>query len=231
MKQKLVLIPGVGGDESLWQYQIKHLSDIADIGVVNLDNCKSREEMVKTVLNSETGKFALAGISMGGWVGMAVAAKEPERITKLTVIGTWARPMPEAEIQQREILKRIKNGFYLEWLEEYMEFSLKHAKNENLKNFIMQGKAKAKEKEKVFTHHLQAYLDDFQSTHLLSEIHCPTLVIAGINDPIFSVKEHEYIANSIKGAKLAIIDDCAHFIPIEQPQALSTLMRYWLMYY
>jgi pimeloyl-ACP methyl ester carboxylesterase len=231
MKQKLVLIPGVGGDDALWKYQINHLSDIADITVVNLDKCKSREEMVEEVLNSVEGSFAMAGISMGGWVGMAVASTAPDRVTKFAAICTWARPMPETEKQQREILKTIKNGHYIEWIEEYLKFSIEHARGENMKNFIKLESQKALEREEVFTNHLEAYLDDFQSVHLLPKIKCPTLVIAGKNDPIFSVDEHQYIAESINGAKLAIIDDCAHFIPIEQPQALSALMRYWIKYY
>ncbi len=65
----------------------------------------------------------------------------------------------------------------------------------------------------------------------MGKIQCPTLVIAAQNDPIFSVEEHDYISNAIQGAKLAIIDDAGHHIRFEQPQALSALLRYWLMYF
>ncbi|MFW2532246.1 MULTISPECIES: alpha/beta fold hydrolase [Legionella] len=37
MKQTLVLIPGVGGDSDLWQYQINHLQELTDIKVIVVD--------------------------------------------------------------------------------------------------------------------------------------------------------------------------------------------------
>ena len=85
--------------------------------------------------------------------------------------------------------------------------------------------------EQIFINHLESYLDDFNSEKFLNQIKCPTLVIAAKNDPIFSVEEHEHITKSIKDAKIAIIDDAGHHIMFEQPQALSTLLRYWLMYF
>lgn len=231
MKQKLVLIPGVGGDERLWQFQIKHLADIADIVVPDLSKCSSRKAMTDVVLRSVEGKFALAGVSMGGWIGFAVAVQAPERVTKFAAIGTWARTMPDTEKQQREILNNIKNGGFEEFLKSYCEYSISHAKRKDKEFVDLLKNDASRVKEEVMINHLQAYLDDFDSQVLLPKISCPTLVIAGRNDPIFSVEEHEYIAQSVKGARLAIIDDCAHFIPFERPQALSSLLRYWLMYF
>ncbi len=85
--------------------------------------------------------------------------------------------------------------------------------------------------EIVLTRHMGAYLNDFDSTDLLPKITAPSLVIAGMNDPLFPVEEQKFIERSIKNARLAIIDDCAHFITFEQPQALSALLRYWLLYF
>ena len=231
MKQKLVLVPGIAGNEYLWKFQIKHLSDIADIVVPDISNCNSREEWVEAILNCTEGKFALAGVSMGGWACFKVAAEHPERVTKLALIGTWARHLPEVEKEQDKILERIKNGHFDEFKQEYLDYvstNLDSSKDEFIK-LVKEGMEFVD--EQVFINHLESYLDDFNSEKFLNQIKCPTLVIAAKNDPIFSVEEHEHITKSIKDAKIAIIDDAGHHIMFEQPQALSTLLRYWLMYF
>lgn len=231
IKKRLVLVPGIAGNELLWHFQIKHLSDIADIFVPDVSQCTSREEWVKAILNCTEGEFALAGVSMGGWASFKVAAEHPERITKLALIGTWARSLPEIEKEQYQILEQIRNGHFEEFKQKYVEY-VSSGMNAPRDEFIKRiHKGMELVDEQVFTNHLRSYLDDFNSEMFLKKIKCPTLVIAARNDPIFSVEEHEYIAGEIENAKMSIIDDTGHHIMFEQPQALSTLLRYWLMYF
>jgi pimeloyl-ACP methyl ester carboxylesterase len=231
MKQRLVLLPGVGSDPSLWQYQRRHLADIAEIVIPDLTGCNSRHEMVDAVLDNVRGSFALSGLSMGGWVGFAIAAQAPERITKFAPVGTWARPMPKTEKEQEELYKNVQAGHFQEFLVSYKEYTLQHAKSTNTEFIELLRSTTSSVREDVFLRQLRAYLDDFTSTRFLPEIRCPTLVICGRDDPIFSVEEHTYIAQHIPNARLAIIDDCSHFITLERPQAVSVLLRYWLMYF
>jgi len=231
MKQKLVLVPGIAGNEYLWQFQIRHLSGIAEIVVPDVSQCRSRAQWVEVILNCIDGKFALAGVSMGGWACFRAAAEHPERITKLALIGTWARHLPDVEKEQYGILENIKNGHFEAFKEGYLDYVSNHL-DSTKEEFIRLVKAGMEfVDEQVFVNHLESYLDDFTSEEYLGRITCPTLVIAARNDPIFSVEEHEYIARSIPGAKVAVIDDAGHHIMFEQPQALSALLRYWLMYF
>ena len=229
-KEKLVMVPGIAGNEYLWQFQIRHLSDIADIIVPDVSKCNSRDEWVEAILNCTKGKFALAGASMGAWACFKVAAEHPERVTKLALIGTWARNLPEVEKEQYHILERIKGGHFDEFKQEYLGYVSTHLGpgKERFIKLVNQGMEFVN--EQVFLNHLESYLDDFNSEKFLGRITCPTIVIAARNDPMFSVEEHEYITNSIRNAKIAIIDDAGHHIMFEQPQALSALLRYWLTY-
>ena len=38
----------------------------------------------------------------------------------------------------------------------------------------------------------------------------------------------EELVAAIPGARLAIVEDCGHLAPLEQPQAVTALLRYWL---
>jgi pimeloyl-ACP methyl ester carboxylesterase len=91
-KPVLVLVPGLGADAGDWPHQIDHLADLADVTVADLRACASRSEMAEAVLNTVPGPFALAGHSMGGWVAQEAAARAPQRVTRLALLNTWARP-------------------------------------------------------------------------------------------------------------------------------------------
>jgi pimeloyl-ACP methyl ester carboxylesterase len=48
---------------------------------------------------------------------------------------------------------------------------------------------------------------------------------------LFSVAEHEAIAAGIHGSRLAVVEDSGHGLQMEQPQAVTALLRYWLDYF
>lgn len=231
LKQNLVLIPGVGGNAVLWQHQIRHLADVAHVVVPDLGVSSSRAEMADAVLNCVSGPFAMTGISMGGWVGFEVASREPRRVTKFAPIATWARSNPAVESFQREALKKMKGGFFQDFLLSPGAFPVSPTRLGDEGFFEFLGSQMRDVQENIYLRQFEAYLDDYDSRRLLSRIVCPTLVIAGRDDPIFPVDEHVFITQHINGAKMALIEDCGHYVTIEQPQALSALLRYWLTYF
>jgi pimeloyl-ACP methyl ester carboxylesterase len=68
------------------------------------------------------------------------------------------------------------------------------------------------------------------SRDMLADIRVPTLVIVGRQDQGTPVAAAEEIAAGIPGSRLAIIEECGHLSTIEQPEAVTALMRDWLLY-
>ena len=62
----------------------------------------------------------------------------------------------------------------------------------------------------------------------LAKISCPTLVLCGRQDALTGVELHEEMAAGIDGAKLVVVEDCGHLSTMEQPEAVTAVMRYWL---
>ena len=58
----------------------------------------------------------------------------------------------------------------------------------------------------------------------------PTLIACGRDDALTPVELHEEMAATIPGARLATIEECGHLSTLEQPQALTALLRQWLLY-
>ena len=79
----LLLVPGVLCDASLWAHQTRHLTDIAEMTIVDTVRDDSLGAIVERALESAPPKFALAGLSMGGYVALEFWRWAPKRITKL----------------------------------------------------------------------------------------------------------------------------------------------------
>ncbi|HBC06707.1 MAG TPA: alpha/beta hydrolase, partial [Rhodospirillaceae bacterium] len=62
----------------------------------------------------------------------------------------------------------------------------------------------------------------------LDRIACPTLVLCGRLDVMTPPAVHEEMASAIPGAKLVVVENCGHLSPLERPEAVSAVLRYWL---
>jgi pimeloyl-ACP methyl ester carboxylesterase len=80
----------------------------------------------------------------------------------------------------------------------------------------------------AFENQQAAAIDRPDSRDLLASVTQPTLVIGGRQDRVIPVAMQEEIAAGIPAARLEILDPCGHLAPIEQPDAVSALMRDWL---
>ncbi len=231
MKPRLLLLPGLLSDDWGWAHQARHLADQADVTVVDLRPYSSREDMVNRVLSAASGPFALAGHSMGGWVGQAVAARAPERVERLALVCTWGRPIADFTTGREKTLARAAAGEYETLLEENLPFILHPDRlaDASLVGPVLDMQRRAG--RETLVRNLRAFDIDDDSRPLLPLIRCPTLVLAARDDRFFPFAEQQFLAGAIAGARLAVIDDCGHCAPMERPQAVTALLRYWLRYF
>jgi pimeloyl-ACP methyl ester carboxylesterase len=62
----------------------------------------------------------------------------------------------------------------------------------------------------------------------LPDYRCPALVAVGRSDAITPVEAHAEMASLIPGARLVVIEHSGHLPTMEQPVAVTALLRYWL---
>ena len=105
-KTPLVLIPGTLCDAALWRHQIDHLGDIADVSVADHTKHDSIAAIARFILAAAPPRFALAGLSMGGFVAFEIMRQAPERVMRLALFDTSARADPPEMIQRRSDLTR-----------------------------------------------------------------------------------------------------------------------------
>jgi pimeloyl-ACP methyl ester carboxylesterase len=227
-KPTLILIPGWSSNEILWEHQTQSLADCVHPQVIVMNQEQNRDAMVKKVLSLAPERFLLAGQSMGGWVAQKVAATAPERVIKLFLVNTWSTPDPKFHALKQQVIQALQEGKLEEVIASHMHLIL-HP--EKLKDPLIISKLHEEMvslKIEVLCQQLQAMADDNDSLPLLPQIKAPTLVIAGRQDKLFALSEQQTIASGIQGAKLAIVEECGHVSPMEQPQAVTALMRLFI---
>ncbi|HEU0058939.1 MAG TPA: alpha/beta fold hydrolase [Hyphomicrobiaceae bacterium] len=228
-KINLVLIPGLLCSPALWVPQIRALSDIADITVADHTRHDSMREIAKAILAAAPPRFALAGLSMGGYVAYEIIRQAAERVTRLALLDTGARAdAPErregrlrlmalaeqegAASAQRELLPLLIHTDRLED-KPLVEVVLQMAIDTGLAAFKRQQTA------------IMARPDN---RPLLPTISCPSLVLVGREDALTPPSMAQEIADGIPRARLQIIADCGHLSTLERPQAVNEAMRAWL---
>ncbi|MEE8351052.1 MAG: alpha/beta hydrolase [Rhodospirillales bacterium] len=228
-KTPLILLPGLLLDTALWTHQIKNLDDIADMTVAELTHDDSIEGMAERTLTRAPDTFALAGLSMGGYVAQEMVRKAPDRIERLALLDTSARPdSPEQKKIRKSLMKQVQVGRFRGVTTRLLPLLIHEDRfdDEDIVDTIMSS-AENVGKE-AYLHQQQAILSRPDTRKNLKNISCPTLVLCGRQDILTPVDLHEEMAGKIPNASLIVIEDCGHLSTLENPDAVNAAMRSWL---
>jgi pimeloyl-ACP methyl ester carboxylesterase len=218
----LVLLPGAGCTAALWS----RLSLPEDVIAPRALEEPSLDEEVDRLLDLLPERFALAGLSLGAIVAMALVRRAPGRVSRLCLMSTNPyAPTPaqhDAWAAQREVLR---TGSARELQASLLPVLL----SPHREDLVPLTLAMADELGGQ-AYDAQLRLQDTRVDERpgLAQVRCPTLVVAARGDRLCSVERHEEIAGLVPGAELVVLDDCAHLSPIEQPEQLSAHLRRWL---
>ncbi|HUE19765.1 MAG TPA: alpha/beta fold hydrolase [Stellaceae bacterium] len=228
-KVRLVLLPGLLCDTELWRDQIAGLRDIADCTVADMSRDDSIAGTAARMLEKAPAKFALAGLSMGGYCAMEIMRQTDNRVTHLVLLDTGARAdSPEQQSRRRELIELAEKGEFQGVTPRLLPLFLhpEHLKDKALVERVtaMAGRIG----KDAFLRQQRAIMTRIDSRPSLADIKCPTLVLCGRQDILTPPALHEEISALIPGSRLELIDDSGHLSTMEQPAAVTALMRCWL---
>ncbi len=225
----LALLPGLLCDQALWQHQTAALADLADCRVADLTSQDSVAEMARTVLEAMPDRFGLAGLSMGGYVAFEIMRRAPERVSRLALIDTKARPdTPEETSRRRGLIELAQKGNFKGVTPRLLPLMIHEAR---LEDEALTGDVRAMAErigQAAFVRQQTAILGRPDSRPTLVTIGCPTLVLCGRQDALTPVQDHTEMAAGIRNAQLKVVEDCGHLAPLERPEAVTKAMRAWL---
>ncbi len=226
----LVLLPGLICDRELWKAQIEGLSDIADIQVADLTQSDSFAEMAASVLARAPARFALAGLSMGGYLSFEILRQAHTRVERLALIDTSARAdTPEQSRKRRMFVAHAKKGKFKGVTPALLPnwVSAKSiARDPTLPQRVLDMTNRVG--ADAFCRQVAAIMGRPDSRPELAGIVCPTLVICGREDEATPLALSQEMAADIPAAQLCIIEDCGHLSTMEKPHDVNVALRRWL---
>jgi pimeloyl-ACP methyl ester carboxylesterase len=230
-KTPLIMLPGLLCDAALWAPQCAALTDIADCRVANMTQDDSITGMAERVLADAPERFALAGLSMGGYCALEIMRLAPERIDKLALLDTSAEPDTADRTAIRvEWVAQARQGMadFDAVIDRHISMYL-HP--ERLADTAITDRVRASARNvgiDGYARNQSAIAGRRDQRGNLAAINCPTLVLCGRQDSATPPALHEALAEGISGAKLVVIEDCGHLSTLERPDAVNAALRQWL---
>ena len=226
----LVLLPGLLCDRRLWRHQVEGLSDLAGpVHVPDVTGQDSVAGMARGVLDAAPERFALAGLSMGGYVSLEVVRQAPERVEALALLDTSARPDTPEQTEARLALVGLSRSGRFDEVWRLLLPRIVHpdrVEDPEIRSTVRE-MAHAVGPE-GFERQERAIIGRPDSRGDLPAISCPTRGFFGEDDAHTPPPQHEELAEGIRSARLCQIDDCGHLSTLERPEAVTRAMRAWL---
>lgn len=227
--QELILIPGLLCSDALFTDQVSGLEDVANVRIGRVLKQDNLEGMARSILRSAPERFALAGLSLGGYVAFEIMRQAPERVERLALLNTNARADRPEQVAFRRMLIGLANTMgprnvqaaALPMLIHKSRLTERALVDRVLNMADAVGRA-------AFVRQQQAIIDRPDNRAFLAEITCPTVVIVGEQDVLTPVKVAQEMHEGIAGSRLEVIPDCGHLSTMERPAVVNAILKEWL---
>src|ERR1700732_995817 len=107
----ILLVPGLVSSPRIFAPVVPALWRLGTVMVANHIRGNNMGAIAQTILADAPPRFALAGHSMGGYIAFEIMRQAPDRVARLALINTQARPdTPEATARRRGMMARALAG-------------------------------------------------------------------------------------------------------------------------
>ncbi len=226
----IVLVPGLTCLARLYAEQIPALWRFGSVTVADHTRDDSVAAIARRILAAAPPRFALAGLSMGGYIAFEIMRQAPpERVEKLALLDTGARAeAPEQTERRKGVIALAKSGRYAEVPDIAFPLYVHRSRHHDT---TLQRLVRMMAEEtgvEAFLRQQQAIMSRPDSRPGLAAIRCPTLVLVGDGDEATPPELAREIAAGIADAQLAIIADCGHLSTLEQPERVTAALVEWM---
>lgn len=225
----ILLIPGLGCTARLYTEQVPALWTFGPVTVADHRRADSMDAIARQILDTAPPRFALAGLSMGGYIALAIMRIAPERVVKLALLDTGSRSdTPEARERRKASIALVRAG-KLDEMNAILWPMLVHKDRQGdaeLKKIV--GDMTLTAGADAFVRQQTAIMTRPDSRPGLSAIKCPTLVLVGDGDQLTPPTLSEEMASLIPGSRLVVVPDCGHLSTLERPQAVTQTLVEWM---
>jgi pimeloyl-ACP methyl ester carboxylesterase len=225
----VLLVPGLLCSARLYAPQIAALWSYGPVTVADHRREDDIAAVAAQILRAAPPRFALAGLSYGGYIAFEIMRQAADRVVKLALLDTSARPdTPEQTAARHAFIAMAEEGRLNEVLDTlYPRFVHKDRRGDKAIRAVVDAMT-AETGPEAFVRQEKAIMSRRDSRPLLAGIKCPTLVLVGDGDELTTPELPREIAGGIAKAKLTIVPDCGHLATLERPEAVNAALGQWL---
>ena len=225
----IVLIPGLLASPRMYAPQVPQLWRTGPVMIADHTRDDSMAGIARRILSAAPARFALVGLSMGGYIAFEILRQAPERIAKVALLDTSARAdAPEQTAMRRAQMALAAQGQLAEVVEQQFPRLVHRARRADgalREVFTLMA-------EEVgaagFIRQQTAISGRIDSRPTLGSIRCPTLVLVGEGDELTPPERAAEIAAGVPGARLTTVPQCGHMSTLEQPDEVTRALLEWL---
>jgi pimeloyl-ACP methyl ester carboxylesterase len=238
-KETVLFIHGTGQDHTIWvlptRYFARHDRNVLAVDLPGhgrsggdpLESIEAMADWAVQVLDAAgISSAAVVGHSLGSLVAIATAARHPQRVRVIALVGVTV-PMPvsgflldNAKEDKHEAIEMLNYWGYSK--------SAQLGGNATPGNWMLGGGLRLMEKARpgVIHNDLNACNEYIEGMDHAASIECPALLILGERDMLTPVRSAMRVAEALPNAEKAILEGSGHALLAERPDpVLDQLIR------
>jgi pimeloyl-ACP methyl ester carboxylesterase len=225
----VMLVPGLLCTARLYAEQVAALWRFGPVTVAHHCRDDTMAAIAARILQTAPPRFALAGLSMGGYIALSVLRQAPERVDRLALLDTSARSDTPQQTERRRALIALAQGGRFAEIADLLWPILVHRDRQG--DTELHGIVRTMADEsgpEVFVRQQHAIMTRPDARPMLGAIGCPTLVLVGDGDELTPPALSQEIAAGIAGARLVTVPNCGHLSALERPEAVNRALVEWI---
>jgi len=187
------------------------------------------DDAAAVIESLDAGPVHYVGLSMGGFVGIRLAARRPDLVRSLTLLDTSAGPEDPEKVSKYRLLAKVYRWVGMGPVRSQVEpimfgptFLADPESKPHIEDWmrVLRGVKRAGMQQAIY-----GVTDREPVTDLLGSITAPTLVVVGADDVATPVAKAETLHAGIAGSRLEIVPESGHSSTIERPDVLADLIE------
>lgn len=239
----VLLIQGGGAGRNAWGPLMDRLAPHADCvsfdnrGVGGASNVAGdlsipdlAQDAAAVIEGLTDGPMHVAGVSLGGFIAMRLAAERPDLVASLTLHATSAR-LNARTLQQnrfRDSLLELGTPDAAGLLRAYIHpwASAAQGPQGDLPADVVTHRTEFSERN--YRAQMEAIRAHDMSAEELARILAPTLIVAGAEDILCPLEDARFLHRSIPGSRLVVLERAGHIYYHEEPELTAAIQGGWI---
>ncbi len=232
----LVLLHAFPMDGRMWQATAEALADKcrtivpdlrgfggSDLGAGEVSIAGMADDVAVLLDHLALPRASVGGLSMGGYVALAFAARHRHRLEGLILADTRAAPdSDKARAARADAIALVEKQGVAAYVDRQLPALLSPSADDALRGRVRE---LGQQSAAGVCAGLRALRGRPDRQPELAAIDCPTLVVCGTADSLSTPDEMAAMAAQIRGARLVRIPDAGHLSNLERPAELVAAIR------